>query len=233
MVIDLRNGWYKTSYRLDRRIKYYEACYSKIREWYLGGNDELSFVVMFPKKQMGNHYTYLNREELIEYIEEIAQGTGCPLISFSENNNFYLAQIMVPNDKRYILYVGTLMRYSFECRMALMTYMAFHNKELRAKMSIVSLIQFYLTYFQSTGIHTLDDAYSVSPIQSMKNWFSNNRDNFNQKCQYYGTRINNANWCSALHYMDTKSLPGLAICINKLINNEFYKHEKSLCCRRG
>lgn len=187
---------------------------------------------MFPKKQIGNHYTYLSREELIEYVEEIANGTGCPLISFSENENFYLAQIMVPNDKRYILYVGTLMRYSFENTMAIITYMAFHNKELRAKMSIVSLIQFYLTYFQSTGIHTLDDDYCVSPIQSMKNWFSNNKFHFNSKCKDYGTRIGNGNWSPALYYMNTKSLPGLAICINKLVNNEFYKHEEDLYCWR-
>jgi hypothetical protein len=87
-IVDRRYGWYKTTYKYDEYVSYNRPCYADMRDKKLKCKTH-PVVFALPKRVKGSHYTFLSREEVIEYLTEVFKLTDIPFIAFSESNEWY------------------------------------------------------------------------------------------------------------------------------------------------
>lgn len=234
MVID-RGYNYSTTYKFDHLTYYKKACYADIkykRDIHYHINKEYSFCLALPKVVKGGTYTFLAKDDVFKFCAEVFKLTGCKFITFSESNDYYWAQILIPGDDRLILFVSTIIRYAFEEQFAHLTYFAYHNKFLREKMDLIHCIQLYISYFRTNDNHALlVKDYTIRNF-SVKSWFNNYRE-------YFTTKHKDAVYLKGKSDMldhrniDTKCFPFLQYYYDEIINKVFKKYEKDLCCRRG
>lgn len=230
-IIDRRYGWYKTTYKYDEHVCYNKACYAEMRDANLRCKTH-PVVFALPKIVKGSQYTFLSREEVIEYLTEVFKLTDIPFIAFSESDEWYWAHTIFPNDKRYKLFVSTIVRYAFEDNFAILTYFAMKNKELRKEMDIIHLVQLYISYFKCCDNHSLFmNGHTFYGHEDVKKWYKKHKYRFTD---YVSCEIPTHNITYHCYkYMNDKCLDTLAIYFNKIINNVYEKNKENLCCRRG
>ena len=151
MAIVKRVGGYRTTFKCNQYVWKDKACYAPLREKDFGNTPHVMMVYAIPHKVRGSHVTFFSYEETLEYMNEIMKLVGGKIISFHSDDDFYWCQVRLVNDQRYLLYVSTIVRYAFEDNFSLMTYCAFHNKELRKHLNLINAIQLYLGYFCVCG----------------------------------------------------------------------------------
>ena len=230
-IIDRRYGYYKTTYKYDKHVCYNKACYAEMRDANLRCETH-PVVFAFPKVVKGFHYTFLSREELIEYLTEVFKLTGIPFIAFSESDEWYWAHTIFPNKKRYKLFVSTIVRYAFEDNFALLTYFAMKNKELRKEMDIIHLVQLYISYFKYCDNHSLfRNGYTFYGHEDVKDWYKKNKYRFTNNVSYKIPTHNVVYYC--YKQINDKCLDTLAIYFNNIINKVYEENKKDLCCRRS
>lgn len=234
MVID--RGWgYCTSYKFKNKTFYNEVCYAGVRSK-LGVNyysyEEYSFCLALPKVVKKGSYTFLSKEDTFKFCAEVFRLLGCKFLTFSESDEYYWAQILIPGDSRFILFVSTIVRYAFEEQFAHLTYFAYHNKYLREKLDLIHCIQLYISYFKVNDNHSLlVRDYTVRNF-SVKSWFNNYRNYFTTNGK--DTLYLKGKYDSLDHrYIDPKCFPILQYYYDDIINKVFKKHEKDLYCRRS
>ena len=230
-IIDRRYGWYKTTYKYDKHVCYNKACYAEMRDANLKCKTH-PVVFALPKIVKGSHYTFLSREEVIEYLTEVFKLTNIPFIAFSEDDEWYWAHTIFPNEKRYKLFVSTIVRYAFEDNFTVLTYFAMKNKELRKEMDIIHLIQLYISHFKCCDNHSLFcNGYTFYGHEDVKNWYKKHKYRFTD---YVSCEIPTHN--SVYHcykHINDKCLDTLAVSFNKIINKLYEENKENLCCRRS
>lgn len=230
-IIDRRYGWYKTTYKYDKHVCYNKACYAEMRDANLRCETH-PVVFAFPKVVKGSQYTFLSREELIEYLTEVFKLTGIPFIAFSESDEWYWAHTIFPNDKRYKLFVSTIVRYAFEDNFAALTYFAMKNKELRKEMDIIHLVQLYISYFRCCDNHSLFyNGYTFYGNEDVKKWYKKHKYRFTDYVSCEIPTHNSVYRC--YKHLNDKCLDTLAIYFNNIINKVYEENKENLCCRRG
>ena len=230
-IIDRRYGWYNTTYKYSKHVCYNEPCYAEMRDKNLRGKTH-PVVFALPKTVKGSHYTFLSREELIEYLTEVFKLTDIPFIAFSESDEWYWAHTIFPNEKRYKLFVSTIVRYAFEDNFAVLTYFAMKNKELRKEMDIIHLVQLYISYFNCCDNHSLFvNGHTFYGHENVKEWYEENVNHFNV---YGGCNISTCNKRYRYDkHVNDKCLDTLAIYFNKIVNKVYEENKEDLCCRRS
>lgn len=230
-IVDRRYGWYKTTYKYDKHVCYNKACYAEMRDANLKCKTH-PIIFALPKVVKGSHYTFLSREEVIEYLTEVFKLTDIPFIAFSESDEWYWAHTIFPNDKRYKLFVSTIVRYAFEDNFATLTYFAMKNKELQKEMDIIHLVQLYISYFNCCDNHSLFvNGYTFYGYEDVKDWYGENKYHFTNNVSYEIPRHKTA-YCY-YNYVNDKCLDTLTISFNKIINKVYEENKENLCCRRS
>ena len=230
-IVDRRYGSYRTTYKYDEHVCYNRACYAEMRDANLKCKTH-PVVFALPKVVKGSHYTFLSREEVIEYLTEVFKLTNIPFIAFSENDEWYWAHTIFPNEKRYKLFVSTIVRYAFEDNFAVLTYFAMKNKELRKEMDIIHLVQLYISYFRCCDNHSLFyNGYTFYGYEDVKDWYKNHKYYFTDRYSYEIPTHNTIYRC--YRYVNDKCLDALAISFNKIINKVYEENKENLCCRRS
>lgn len=230
-IIDRRYGWYKTTYKYDKYVCYNKPCYAEMRDKNLKCKTH-SVVFALPKIVKGSHYTFLSREEVIEYLTEVFKLTNIPFIAFSENDEWYWAHTIFPNENRYKLFVSTIVRYAFEDNFAVLTYFAMKNKELRKEMDIIHLVQLYISYFRCCDNHSLFvNGYTFYGHEEMRDWYKKNKYHFTNYVSCEIPKHTSGYHC--YKYVNDKCLDTLAIYFNNIINKVYEENKKDLCCRRS
>lgn len=230
-IVDRRYGWYRTTYKYDKYVCYNKPCYAEMRDANLRCETH-PVVFALPKVVKGSHYTFLSREELIEYLTEVFKLTGIPFIAFSEDDEWYWAHTIFPNDKRYKLFVSTIVRYAFEDNFAVLTYFAMKNKELRKEMDIIHLVQLYISYFRCCDNHSLfQNGYTFYGHETVKDWYKKHKTYFTGS---FSCRIPTHDFVYHCYkQINDKCLDTLAISFNNIINKVYEENKKNLCCRRS
>lgn len=230
-IRDRRYGWYKTTYKYDQHVCYNKPCYAEMRDANLKCKTH-PVVFALPKIVKGSHYTFLSREEVIEYLTEVFKLTDIPFIAFSESDEWYWAHTIFPNEKRYKLFVSTIVRYAFEDNFAVLTYFAMKNKELRKEMDIIHLVQLYISHFKCCDNHSLFmNGHTFYGHEDVKDWYKKHKYRFTD---YVSCEIPTYN--TTYHYYkhtNDKCLDTLAIHFNKIINKVYEENKENLCCRRS
>lgn len=193
--------------------------------------DQVPVVFALPKKRIGSHYTFLSKEDVLKYLSEVFKLTNIPFIAFSESDDWYWAHTLFPNDKRYQLFVSTIVRYAFEDHFAVFTYFAMKNKKLQKEMDIIHLVQLYISHFGYCDNHSLfRNGYTFFGKEDVKDWYKKHRDYFTSNFSY---RIPRADYYINNTYINEKCLNTLSYSINNKINKLYEKHKENLCCRRS
>ena len=230
-IIDRRYGWYNTTYKYDKYVCYNKPCYAEMRDANLQCETH-PVVFAFPKVVKGSHYIFLSREELIEYLTEVFKLTDIPFIAFSENDEWYWAHTIFPNEKRYKLFVSTIVRYAFEDNFATLTYFAMKNKELRKEMDVIHLVQLYISYFRYCDNHSLfHNGYTFYGHEDVKKWYKKHKDRFTNSVSCKIPTHDTIYHISK--HINDKCLNTLAIYFNNIINKVYEENKKDLCCRRS
>ena len=230
-IVDRRYGWYKTTYKYDKHVCYNKPCYAEMRDANLKCETH-PVVFALPKVVKGSHYTFLSREEVIEYLTEVFKLTDIPFIAFSESDEWYWTHTIFPNEKRYKLFVSTIVRYAFEDNFAVLTYFAMKNKELRKEMDIIHLVQLYISYFNCCDNHSLFvNGYTFYGHEDVKDWYKENKYCFTNDVSCGIIRHNAVYHC--YRCVNDKCLDTLAISFNKIINKVYEENKEDLCCRRS
>ena len=230
-IIDRRYGWYKTTYKYDKHVCYNKACYAEMRDANLKCKTH-PVVFALPKVVKGSQYTFLSREEVIEYLTEVFKLTDIPFIAFSESDEWYWAHTIFPNDKRYKLFVSTIVRYAFEDKFVTLTYFAMKNKELRKEMDIIHLVQLYISHFKCCDNHSLFyNGYTFYGHEDVKKWYKKHKYRFTDYVNCEILTHNTTYHC--YKYVNDKCLDTLAIYFNNIINKVYGENKKNLCCRRS
>lgn len=229
-IIDRRYGGYKTTYKHGKFCYYNRPCYSDIRIEQIN-LIKCPVVFALPKKKKGSHYTFLSKEDVLKYLTEVFKLTNIPFIAFSESDEWYWAHTIFPNNKRYKLFVSTIVRYAFEDHFAVFTYFAMKNEKLQKEMDIIHLVQLYISHFGYCDNHSLFyNGYTFYGNEDVKDWYKEHELYFTDKYSY---QITTANYGIQNMYINEKCLDTLAYSINNKINNLYEKHKENLCCRRS
>ena len=230
-IVDRRYGWYKTTFKYDNYVSYNRPCYADMRDKKINRKTH-PVVFALPKTMKGSHYTFLSREEVIEYLTEVFRLTDIPFIAFSESDKWYWAHTIFPNDNRYKLFVSTIVRYAFEDNFAVLTYFAMKNKELRKEMDIIHLVQLYVSYFRCCDNHSLFvSGHTFYGHEDVKDWYKKNKYHFTAYVSCEIPKHSMVYHC--YKHLNDKCLDTLAIYFNNIIKKVYEENKENLCCRRG
>lgn len=179
------------------------------------------------------NYCFLDTETMIKYFMDLSTLLGFRLLSFSDHGNYYELQIRIIPDKRYFIYVSTLIRYVYEFPFSLLTYCALHNTKSFPRLNSIQIIQLYIALFYDTAgalCHCHGKARWAYSNMNSKQMFSLNRNNFNASKCLIQVSTDHSGLIKLFRTLNTKNLPQIVDGINNLANKYYAENEKSICC---
>lgn len=229
MILDFRNQDYKCHY-YDGDVKVKGVCFSRLVGHRIL-NNEYHITYFLDKTPDEVNYVFLSKSDLISYLQEISKLLGFKLISLKENASDYRLQVTIPYDRRFFLYVSTLVRYTYEFPFNLALYCAWNNRHSFPELNIIQVMEFYRALFiTDRDVHNLGCNRDCFSTLNSKCYFNALRNNFNDLSYLIhvpSVHTQLINKCSCLN---TKQLPQIVEEINNIANNYYEKYKEDICC---
>lgn len=231
-MVDFRYCEYKCKY-LDNKKCIKDLCFADIGQQ--GSINNSTFITYFMDKEQNElNYVFISRSEMIDYLNEVTQLLGCHLCLIQETSKYYRIQIEIPgNDKRYLIYVSTIVRYIYEHPFSIAVYCAMKNRYSFPELNIIQIVQFYIGAFcDKRPCHHFGDAtYTFSNI-NVKCQFNLIKNFFNDCCveKFVKLTSTHTSILNDIQVFPIKILPQISDCINDLANIVYEKNKKRICC---
>lgn len=228
MILDFRGKEYKCHY-YDGQFKQEHICFSRGADKGVLNNEH--HVTYFLDKTPNEiNYVFLSKFDLISYLQEISKLLGFKLISLKENVLDYRLQVTIPNDKRFFLYVSTLIRYTYEFPFNLALYCACNNRDSFPELNIIQIMQLYRALFiTDRDVHNLGTNQQCFSNLNSKCYFNTLRHDFCASVDFIYVVSSHTKLINKCSYLNTKQLSQVVEGINIIVNNYYEKYKKDIC----
>lgn len=228
MILNFKLKPYKCNFydglKINRKV-----CFVPGVQGYNDRKKHVTFIIY--KRQQQLSYTFFNRKDLLNYFYELSNLLGFTLLSFVNKKNHYRLQIECADGDRYFLYIATLCRYTWEYPYSLFTYAAYKNKSHFPELSIIQIVQFYISSFINYWpIHQLGKSLYAFRNINDKCTFNILKGNFNHNVNFFvETSSNYLNLYDKFYTINTKQLDIIINYINSLAEKLYAKSKKDIC----
>lgn len=228
MILNFKLKIYKCDFYDGLKINQ-KACFGPGVQGYNDRKKHVTFIIY--KRQQQLSYTFFNRKDLLNYLYELSNLLGFTLLSFVDREDHYRLQIECADNDRYFLYIATLCRYTWEYPYSLFTYAAYKNKSHFPELSIIQIVQFYISLFINCWLnHQLGVSSHAFRNINDKCTFNILRGNFNYNAKFFvKTSSNYLNLHYKFYVINTKQLDIIINYINFLAEKQYAKYKKDIC----
>ncbi len=231
MVLEFNYCDYVCKYR-DGEEYIKDICFSEIGHNRIGSSYFITYYISKVQEEL--NYIFITKQQMIDYLKEITKLLSCNICFIKDTKDYYRVQIEIPgNNKRYLIYVSTIVRYMYEHPFSIAVYCALKNRDSFPELNIIQIVQFYIGALNDKRPchHFGNTGYTFSNL-NVKNQFNLIKDYFNdvEPRKFVKLIRPHSHVLDQIQCFNIKILPQLSDCINDLANKIYERNKKCICC---